>query len=76
MIKIKIKIIGPFIYEAGFSEKELELEQPITAGQLLSLVNLQEGRPKIMTRNGKAISPKEELEDGDRIAICPIYSGG
>jgi molybdopterin converting factor small subunit len=75
-MKIKIKVIGPFIYEAGFSEKELELEKPTTAGQLLSLVNLQEGRPKIMTRNGKAISPREELEDGDRIAICPIYSGG
>jgi sulfur carrier protein ThiS len=76
VMKIKIKIIGPFIYEAGFSEKELELEKPITAGQLLSLVNIQENRPKIVTRNGKAISPKEELEDGDRIAICPIYSGG
>ena len=75
-MRIKIKVIGPFIYEAGFSEKELELEKPTTAGQLLSLVNLQEGRPKIMTRNGKAISPREELEDGDRIAICPIYSGG
>jgi len=75
-MKITIKVIGPFIYEAGFSEKELELEKPVTAGQLLSLVNLQEGRPKIMTRNGKAISPKEKLDDGDRIAICPIYSGG
>ncbi|HUU36877.1 MAG TPA: MoaD/ThiS family protein [Candidatus Desulfaltia sp.] len=76
MIKVKIKVIGPFIYEAGFSEKEFELEKPSTAGQLLSLVNIQENRPKIMTRNGKAISPNEELEDGDRIAICPIYSGG
>jgi len=75
-MKVKIKIIGPFIYEAGFSEKELDLETPVTAGQLLSLINLQESRPKIMTRNGKAISPKEQLEDGDRIAICPIYSGG
>jgi sulfur carrier protein ThiS len=75
-MKIKIKIIGPFIYEAGFSEKELELEKPVTAAELLSLINFQEGRPKIMTRNGKAISPKEPLEDGDRIAICPIYSGG
>jgi len=75
-MKIKVKLIGPFIYQAGFSEKELDLEKPTTAGQLLSLVNLQEGRPKIMTRNGKAISPQEELEDGDRIAICPIYSGG
>jgi len=75
-MKIKVKVIGPFIYQAGFSEKELELEKRITAGQLLSLLNLQEGRPKIMTRNGKAIAPKEELEDGDRIAICPLYSGG
>jgi len=75
-MKIKVKVIGPFIYQAGFSEKELELERRITAGQLLSLLNLLEGRPKIMTRNGKAIAPKEELEDGDRIAICPLYSGG
>ena len=75
-MKIKVKVIGPFIYQAGFSEKELDLEKPTTVGQLLSLVNLQEGRPKIVTRNGKAVSPQEELEDGDRIAICPIYSGG
>lgn len=75
-MKIKVKVIGPFIYQAGFSEKELDLEEPTTARQLLSLVNLQEGRPKIMTRNGKAIAPQEELQDGDRIAICPIYSGG
>jgi molybdopterin converting factor small subunit len=76
VLKITVKIIGPFIYQAGFSEKVLELEKPITAGQLLSLLGLQEGRPKIMTRNGKAISPNEELADGDRIAVCPIYSGG
>lgn len=75
-MKIKIKIIGPFIYQTGFSEKDLDLEKPITAGQLLSLINLQEGRPKIMTRNGKAVAPNEELGDGDRIVICPIYSGG
>lgn len=75
-MKIQIKVIGPFIYQAGFSEKELDLEKATTAGQLLSPVNLQEGKPKIMTRNGKAISPKEKLADGDRIAICPIYSGG
>jgi molybdopterin converting factor small subunit len=76
VLKVKVKIMGPCIYEAGFSEKEFELEKPITAGQLLSLVNLREGRPKIMTRNGKAIAPNEEVRDGDRIAICPIYSGG
>jgi molybdopterin converting factor small subunit len=75
-MKIKVKMIGPLIYEAGFSEKELELEKSITASQLLSLVKIQERRPKIITRNGKAIALDEELEDGDRIAISPIYSGG
>lgn len=75
-MKIKIKMIGPLVYEAGFSEKEFELEKPITASQLLSLVSVQEQRPKIITRNGKAIAPNEELKDGDRIAISPIYSGG
>jgi sulfur carrier protein ThiS len=75
-MKVKVKIIGPFIYQAGFSDKELELEGPTTAGQLLTLINLPEDRPKIMTRNGKAVAPQEQLEEGDRIAICPIYSGG
>jgi sulfur carrier protein ThiS len=75
-VKITVKIIGPFIYQAGFSEKELEVNEPLTAGELLALVNLPEGRPKIMTRNGKAVAPQESLADGDRIAICPIYSGG
>jgi sulfur carrier protein ThiS len=75
-MKIQVKIIGPFIYQAGFSEKELELEKPMTAGQLLGMINLPEGRPKIMTRNGKAVAPQEQLEDGDRIAVCPLYSGG
>jgi sulfur carrier protein ThiS len=74
-MKVQVKIIGPFIYQAGFSEKELELEKPTSAAQLLALIKLPEGRPKIMTRNGKAVAPQELLEDGDRIAICPIYSG-
>jgi sulfur carrier protein ThiS len=75
-MKIKVKMIGHFIYEAGFSEKELEFEKPITASQLLSFINIQEQRPKIIIRNGRAIALDEELEDGDRIAISPIYSGG
>jgi len=75
-MKVTVKLIGPFIYQAGFSEKELEVEGSMTAGQLLDLIHLPEGRPKIMTRNGRAVSPQEQLEDGDRIAICPLYSGG
>jgi sulfur carrier protein ThiS len=75
-MKITVKVIGPFIYQTGFSEKEVEVEPPVTAGELLGLINLPEDRPKIVTRNGKAVSPREKLKDGDRIAVCPIYSGG
>jgi len=75
-MKIKVKLIGPLIYEAGFSEKEIEVEAAITAGDLLKQIALVRERPKIMTRNGRAIAPEEILEEGDRIAVSPIYSGG
>jgi len=75
-MKITIKIIGSLIYDTGFSEKIMELPSPTTAEKLLSLINISRERPKIVTRNGKAIAPGEELADGDRIVISPIYSGG
>ena len=33
-------------------------------------------RPKVVIRNGKAVAPNEALDEGDRIAVSPIYSGG
>jgi molybdopterin converting factor small subunit len=75
-MKIKVKLIGPLIYEAGFSEKEMEVPAATTAGALLDLLSIPKQRPKIMTRNGESIDPGRPLEEGDRIAISPIYSGG
>ena len=75
-MKIIIKMIGPLIYEAGFSEKEVEAPAATTAGAILELAAISEGRPKIVTRNGNAVAMDEVLADGDRIAISPIYSGG
>jgi len=40
------------------------------------MIHISKQRPKIVTRNGKAVAPNEHLEEGDRIAISPIYSGG
>ncbi|MEK7667555.1 MAG: MoaD/ThiS family protein [Gemmatimonadota bacterium] len=71
-----VKLIGPLIYAAGFSEKELTLAGPATAGEVLARVNVEKGRPTILTRNGKAVGPLDALEDGDRLVISPIYSGG
>jgi len=69
-------MIGPLMYEAGFSEKEIEVPDRATVSLLLSLIQFKKERPKIITRNGRAVAPEEELQDGDRIAISPIYSGG
>lgn len=75
-MKVTVKLIGPLVYAAGFSEKELTLAGPETAGELLVRVNVGKNRPTIVTRNGKAVSPLDALEDGDRLVISPIYSGG
>jgi len=75
-MRIRIKMIGPLMYEAGFSEKEVEVPVDTTADALLDLITISRQRPRIMTRNGRAIAPQEVLEDGDKIALSPIYSGG
>jgi len=76
MMKVTVKLIGPFIYRAGFSEKEFNLPGRTTAADLLRLINVDMHRPKIMTRNGRAVAPAEMLADRDRIVVSPIYSGG
>jgi sulfur carrier protein ThiS len=40
------------------------------------MIHISKQRPKIVTRNGKAVAPNEHFEEGDKIAISPIYSGG
>jgi sulfur carrier protein ThiS len=75
-MKIIIKLIGPLIYAAGFSEKEMEVPQAVTSERLLELVGIGPDRPRIVTRNGKAVGPAEAFAEGDRIVISPLYSGG
>lgn len=75
-MKVTVKLIGPLVYAVGFSEKELTLAGPATAGELLDRVHVGKDRPTIVTRNGRAVGPPDALEDGDRIVISPIYSGG
>ncbi len=75
-MKIKVKVIGPLIYDAGFSERVLEVPSGTTTETLLALVSIPKQRPRIVTRNGKVVAPDEHLVEGDKIAISPIYSGG
>mgnify|MGYP001318987727 CR=1 FL=1 len=75
-MKVTVKLIGPLIYTAGFSEKQITLSAPATAGEVLARVDAGKHRPTILTRNGRAVGHLDVLEDGDRLVISPIYSGG
>jgi sulfur carrier protein ThiS len=75
-MKITVKLIGPFVNQLGFSEKEIEVAPSTTVDGLLALVRVDKARPKIVTRNGRAVTPGEEVQEGDRVVISPIYSGG
>ncbi len=75
-MKITVKLIGPFVQLFGFSEKELDVPAGTTADGLIDLVSIDRSRPKIVTRNGRAVVPDEALAEGDRVVISPIYSGG
>ena len=75
-MKVTVKLIGPFVQAFGFSEKELDVPAETTADGLVALVDVDKARPKIVTRNGRAVAPDEVRADGDRVVISPIYSGG
>jgi sulfur carrier protein ThiS len=75
-MKVTVKLIGPFVNQLGFSEKELDLPAATTVEGLLAVVRIDKARPKIVTRNGRAVAPGEGVQDGDRIVVSPIYSGG
>lgn len=75
-MKVTVKLIGPLIYEGGFSEKVVQLPGPMTAGELSAFVKIDKKRPTIITRNGKAVANSDTIDDGDRVVISHIYSGG
>lgn len=75
-MKVTVKLIGPLIYSAGFSEKEMELPVAATAGELISRINFDKSRPTVVLLNGKSVKLSDSLKDGDRVAVAPIYSGG
>ncbi len=73
---VTVKMIGPFTVTAGFSEKQVEVAEGTTVGALLGTLDLKNPKPKIVTRNGRAVAEEEPVRDGDRIVVAPIYSGG
>ena len=73
---LTVKLIGPLIQALGFSEKTVVLPEGSTSEFVLQFVGFPPERPRIVTRNGRAVAPDEPLTEGDRIAVSPLYSGG
>ncbi|MDQ7840542.1 MAG: MoaD/ThiS family protein [bacterium] len=75
-MKVTVKMIGSFVYATGFSERIFDLAPGTTTDELLEIVEIEKSRPMIVARNGQAVVQGEKLEDGDRVVIAPIFSGG
>ncbi len=75
-MKVTVKLVGGFVHTVGFSQKELEVEPGTTIADILAATAIDRARPMIVARNGWAATPDEEVQDGDRILVSPIFSGG
>lgn len=75
-MKVTVKMVGSFVHSAGFGEKTFDLALGATTDDLLETLKIEKSRPMIVARNGQAVTPGEKLEDGDRVVIAPIFSGG
>ena len=74
---VTVKLIGPLVQACGFGEKGFDVPEGTTTAALLGrLDGLAPNRPRIVTRNGKAVGADDALADGDRVVVAPIYSGG
>jgi sulfur carrier protein ThiS len=73
---ITVKLVGGLVHTLGFSERVLELPAGTTVAGLLEAIGIDPARPLIVGRSGWAIETDDDLHDGDRILISPVFSGG
>ncbi len=75
-MKVTLKLVGGLVHTLGFSEREVETPPGTTVGELLDAIGVDRTRPVIVGRNGWAIDLVEEVLEGDRILVSPVFSGG
>jgi sulfur carrier protein ThiS len=73
---ITVKLVGGLIHTLGFSERVLELPAGTTVAGLLEAIGIDPARPLVVGRSGWAIESDDEVRDGDRILVSPVFSGG
>ena len=73
---VTVKLVGGLIHTLGFSERVVELPSGTTVAGLLDLLGIDPARPLIVGRSGWAIERTDDVHDGDRIMVSPVFSGG
>jgi sulfur carrier protein ThiS len=71
-----VKLIGGLIHTLGFSERTMQLPPGATVADLLATLGINAARPTITSKDGWMIRLDEEIHDGDRIVVAPVFSGG
>jgi len=72
---VEVKLFANF-REGRFNEKELELPEKSSIGDLLKYLKIPEKDSKIIIVNGLAVSIEHKLSNHDSIALFPPIAGG
>jgi len=72
---VQVRLFASF-REGRFKEKELELPEASSLGDLLARLEIVQKDAKITIVNGSAVSAEHKLSDHDVIAIFPPIAGG
>jgi sulfur carrier protein ThiS len=75
-MRVTIKLVGGLVHTVGFSERVVDLPVGTTVAGLLVAIGIDSARPLVVGRDGWAIETDDEVHDGDRILISPVFSGG
>ena len=75
-LRVTVRLVGGLIHTVGFSHREFDLPEGTTVAALVAAIPIDTSRPTIIARNGWAVRDDEELLDGDRVMISPVFSGG
>ncbi len=75
-MKVTLRLTGGLAHNAGFSLRELDVEPETKIEDILEAIAIDRARPMIIARNGWAVTADERVEEGDRILLSPVFSGG
>lgn len=72
---VEVRLFASF-REGRFKEKEIDLPEGSSLGDLLNHLDIARKDAKITIVNGSAVSTEHKLADKDVIAIFPPIAGG